>query len=364
MFHLAQKRKGIIRKQQLAAANAATSSRSAVTSSHSIIGTEGLLNDNDERNSNTMPPSPCQYRNESFVNNYSRHPIRNSQSIPLLSRHDDITTRIDSIPYHIRGLNDGIDSYSFTDIEATSSINENSNERQRRTEPIKAHHPSISTDIDHHNDECLRSGTPKSFASRDFSSAATNLSSYSTQSLLRRLLDKAQVLNEYYNDICTRTTVQPTLSSSRKRSSSTSINSLLGRTGAAPRSLLHRDQSIESIRERRQTHSSNNDNMSTGSSRFNLYADEDNVLRELIRFNNDIDLILSRLEMEGENIQQIENSHDNYTRDSSSNAQKFDYDDQESTESKLNDLKNLLQQANTYPSVDSGLAASPQINDR
>ncbi|CAF1588144.1 unnamed protein product, partial [Rotaria sordida] len=31
---------------------------------------------------------------------------------------------------------------------------------------------------------------------------------------------------------------------------------------------------------------------------------EDNILRELIRFNNDIDLILSRLEMEGENLQQ------------------------------------------------------------
>ena len=35
-----------------------------------------------------------------------------------------------------------------------------------------------------------------------------------------------------------------------------------------------------------------------------LYVDEDNVLKELVRFNNDIDLILSRLEMEGESIPQ------------------------------------------------------------
>ena len=37
-----------------------------------------------------------------------------------------------------------------------------------------------------------------------------------------------------------------------------------------------------------------------------LYVDEDNVLKELVRFNNDIDLILSRLEMEGESIPQLD----------------------------------------------------------
>jgi len=106
--------------------------------------------------------------------------------------------------------------------------------------------------------------------------------------------------------------------------------------------------------------------MSADSSRFNLYADEDNVLRELIRFNNDIDLILSRLEMEGENVQQINNSNDNnIERHSSSSTQMLlDDNDPESTESKLDDLRNLIQQANIYPSDDSGLATSPQINDR
>ncbi|CAF4994109.1 unnamed protein product, partial [Rotaria socialis] len=42
----------------------------------------------------------------------------------------------------------------------------------------------------------------------------------------------------------------------------------------------------------------------------------------------------------------------------------LDDNDQESTVSKLDDLKNLIQQTNIYPSDDSGLAASPQINDR
>ncbi|CAF5055774.1 unnamed protein product, partial [Rotaria socialis] len=99
-----------------------------------------------------------------------------------------------------------------------------------------------------------------------------------------------------YNDVCTKTTVETPLSPTRKRSLSPSTNSLLGRNGVTPRSLLHRDQSCESIRKSRRKRRSLNDNMSADSSRFNLYADEDNVLRELISFNNDIDLILSRLE--------------------------------------------------------------------
>jgi hypothetical protein len=339
-----------------------------MSNGHSIIETERLSNDNDERYSNVIPPSPSQHKNEPFINNYSHHIIRNSQSIPLLNRHDNITTRINSIPYGIRGLNNGIDSFSFTDIEVASSINDDGNNKQKNLKSIATNDKSISIDIDRHNDDDLQSATPKSLASRDFSSAATNLSAYSTQSLLRRLLDKAHVLNEYYNDICTRTTVQPPrLSPSRKRSSSTSTNSLLGRTGVTPRSLLHRDQSNESIRKSRRKNRSIYDNMSADSSRFNLYADEDNVLRELIRFNNDIDLILSRLEMEGENVQQINNSNENNNNERhslSSTQMLLDDNDPESTESKLDDLKNLIQQANIYPSDDSGLAASPQINDR
>jgi hypothetical protein len=336
-----------------------------VSNNNSLTETERLLNEIDERYSNVTPPSPCQHINEPFINNYTHRPLRNSRSIPLLNRHDNITTRINSIPYGIRGLNNGIDSYSFTDIEVASSVNDDGIEKQKKSKPITINNQSTSIDIDRQHDDELQSATPKSFASRDFSSAATNLSAYSTQSLLRRLLDKAQVLNEYYNDICYKTTIEPPLSPPTKRSSSTSTNSLLGRSGATPRSLLHRDPANESVRRRRK-HRSIYDNMSADSSRFNLYADEDNVLRELIRFNNDIDLILSRLEMEGENVQQVNNSNDNNNerRYSSSTQMLLDDNDQESTVSKLDDLKNLIQQANIYPSDDSGLAASPQINDR
>ncbi len=113
--------------------------------------------------------------------------------------------------------------------------------------------------------------------------------------------------------------------------------------------------------------------MSVDSSRFNLYADEDNVLRELVRFNNDIDLILSRLEMEGENVQQINtnttNSNDITNEQQSLSSTQILLDDNEqdiNTESKLDDLKHFLeeQQKFFYQSDDSGLAASPQINDR
>ncbi|CAF0822484.1 unnamed protein product [Rotaria sordida] len=373
-YFKAQKRQSTARKQQLAAAASTitNSSTSPVSNNRSIIENERLFNNNNnEQNSNIIPSSPCQHINETFINNYSHHPIRNSQSIPLLlNRHDNITTRINSIPYGIRGLNNGIDSYSFTDIEVSSSINDddnnNNNDRQKQIKLIKTNNQSISIDIDRQNDDDLQSTTPKSFRSRDLSSRETNLSTYSTQSLLRRLVDKANVLNEYYNDICnktTTTTTQPTLSNSRKHSLSPSTNSLLGRNGATPRSLLHRDQSYESIRKSRRKQRSIYDNISADSSRFNLYADEDNVLRELIRFNNDIDLILSRLEMEGENVQQNQNSNQQQ-RLSSSTQLILDDNDQESTESKLNDLKNLIQQTTMYPSDDSGLATSPQINDR
>lgn len=370
MLLLAQKRQSSVRKQQLAAAAAgrpSSSANCALSNGHSIIDTDRLSTDIDEQFTNVTPPSSCQHNPDPFMKTYSHHVIRNSQSIPLLNRHDNITTRINSIPFGIRGLNNGIDSYSFADIEIASSIHDDGHDRDHRMKSLRTPDQSDSIDIDRQPDEDLQSATPKSFASRDFSSMATNLSAYSTQSLLRRLLNKAQVLNEYYNDICTRTTnnnEHPSpLSPTRKRSST---NSLLGRTGATQRSLLHRHQSEEFNRKSRRKHRSVYDNMSTDSSRFNLYADEDNVLRELIQFNNDIDLILSRLEMEGENVQSINpNSNEQVEKQSSSSTQMLlDEPDRESTVSKLDDLRNLIQQTHIYPSDDSGLAASPQIHDR
>ena len=332
-------------------------SASVISNSHSTSDSDRCIHESAERYSGVTLPSPCHEVNPTRRENYSHRPIRTSQSIPLLNRHADLTARIHATRY-------GIDADSFTDIDVASSINGDGRERQKRIQSTTTtNNPSVSTDIDR-----PPQATPKSLASRDFSSGATNLSAYSTQSLLRKLLDKAQVLNEYYNDICHQTTtpphVQAAMSPMRKRSSSTSTNSLLGRVGATPRSLLHRDQSSESIRKSRRKNRSIYDNMSADSSRFNLYADEDNVLKELIRFNNDIDLILSRLEMEGEPVQALPTSQPTERRYSSSTQLLVDDHDRESTESKLDDIRNLLEQTNAYLSDDSGLAASPQINDR
>lgn len=90
------------------------------------------------------------------------------------------------------------------------------------------------------------------------------LSACSSQTLLRKLLDKAQVLDEYYKDF-----------SHGNSSNRWSSNSLLTKSD---RMFVPRLSSTQS-----------------NSSRFDLYPDEDNILRELVRFNNDIDLILSRL---------------------------------------------------------------------
>jgi hypothetical protein len=80
---------------------------------------------------------------------------------------------------------------------------------------------------------------------------------------------------------------------------------LLEQLETRSRSSIHRNQSNESFKKSpRKKYRNFYDNISSDSSRFDLYTDEDNILRELIRFNNDIDLILSRLEMEGENLQQ------------------------------------------------------------
>jgi len=183
-----------------------------------------------------------------------------SQSIPFLNQTDSI-----------RYLNNGIDSYSFTDIEVASSINER-----------KTFNPNA---------------TPKSIASHNRSLATTNLSAYSTQSLLRKLLDKAQALDEYYKDL-----------SHKPSHHSSSLNSLLSKSDSPSRTFLHRYQSNESMRKsQRKKYRNLYDNISSDNSRFNLYDDEDNILRELIRFNNDIDLILSRLDTEGESIEATTN---------------------------------------------------------
>jgi hypothetical protein len=149
-------------------------------------------------------------------------------------------------------------------------------------------------------------GTPKSIGSRNYSLETNNLSTYSSQSLLRKLLDKAQILDEYYKDL----SHKPSHQSSASLSSS--LNSLFRKPDRPSRAYLHRHQSNDSMRKtRRRKYRNLQDNISSDSSRFNLYDDEDNILRELIRFNNDIDLILSRLEMEGETIQPITNDPPN-----------------------------------------------------
>jgi hypothetical protein len=254
ILSVAQKRQSSARKQRLA---------SRVSNGHLAIETERLANDNDEQH----PTIPSPSHTESIVN-YSDNPIHNSQSTPLLNR-----------SHHIHNLNNDTDSYSFTDIEVASSTNEEKRINQN--------------------------ATPKSIISHNISSGTTNLSTYSTQSLLRKLLDKAQVLDEYYNDISNKTAKQP------PSSLSSSSHSLLGRSGGTSRP-FHRNRSTDSIQKsQRRKYRNLYDNVSSDSSRFNLYDDEDNILRELIRFNNDIDLILSRLEMEGENLQQQQQSNEN-----------------------------------------------------
>ena len=111
-----------------------------------------------------------------------------------------------------------LDSFSFTDIERSSVLS--------RDEHRRSHSKS--------------------------SSVTTDLSTYSSQGLLRKLREKAQVLDEQYKRISS--PARPT------------TNERLSWDG--------------SDRE----------------------MDEDNVLRELIRFNNDIDLILARLDVDEETL--------------------------------------------------------------
>ncbi|CAM4919413.1 unnamed protein product [Rotaria socialis] len=261
----AHKRKPPVRKQQ-----ETTSYDSTISNNQLVIETERSTNDNDEQDSNMLQSAAVELH-DSLSLKYPRHPIHNSQSIPYISQYD---------VYH--NLNNPIDSYSFTDIEIISTNNEENSEEKY-----------INS-----------SKTSKRFVSNNLSLTTTDLSKYSTQSLLQKLLNKAQILDEYYNDIVNKTKTQPS------HSLSSSINSLLGRSGGTSRPFIYRIQSTDSFKRiPRRKFRHLYDTKSMDSSRVDLYADEDNVLRELIRFNNDIDLILSRLEMEGEDLQQPSTNH-------------------------------------------------------
>lgn len=329
---LAQKRQSAARKQQLAAAAATgniVNDEAILIRSNSLIENENehlLVESDNQENSNVY-----QINDDSLnKSDFSTRRIRNSHSIPLLNRHGDSKSGT-------QGLPTGIDTaYSFTDIEVASSSNDENRDFQRRIPSMNSHQASLLlSNVRQHYDDIV-DGTPKSIPSRDFSSMTSNLSAYSTQSLLKKLLDKAQLLNEYYNDVCQKNDDNQTSGKylTRKRSSSISSGSF-----------IHRDKSIESIRRTRPKRSSFNENFSNESSRFNLYADEDNVLKELIRFNNDIDLILSRLENEPENGQSQGSCLDEERKSSSS-------------------VKVFQDENKVYPSDDSGLAASPVLLDR
>ncbi|CAF1012171.1 unnamed protein product [Rotaria magnacalcarata] len=287
----AHKRKPSVRKQQ-----ETTSYDSTISNNQLVIETSRLTNDNEEQDSNTLQSTAVELQ-DSLSLKYPHRPIYNSQSIPYISQYD---------VYH--NLNNPIDSYSFTDIEVISTNNEEKYVNSSKTS--------------------------KRFVSNSLSLTTTNLSKYSTQSLLRKLLNKAQVLDEYYNDIVNKTKTQPS------HSLSSSINSLLGRSGGMSRPLINRIQSTDSFKRiPRRKFRHLYDTKSMDSSRLDLYVDEDNVLRELIRFNNDIDLILSRLEMEGENLQQPSINH-----------------------SLLDE--NIIQQTIINPTDDSIVDVSLQINDQ
>ena len=221
------------------------------------IASNQLTDDHVNETNNNDAESSSNFHPDLFTN----YPIRNSSSIPLFNR---LNPSIGKINYSIDSL---------SDIETVSSNNEKV--------PVP------------------RTGTSKRSILDNFSLTTTNISTHSTQSLLRKLLDKAQVLDLYYNSIVNKTTYQ------RLTLQSLSSNSLLGQSSVTSHSYLYRSHSNESIKrlQRRKCHHLY-DNISSDSSRFNLYVDEDNILRELIRFNNDMSLILSRLEMNGENLEQ------------------------------------------------------------
>ena len=233
----AQKRRSSVRKQQRPIDSTNLSN--------------GYLTSDENRCESTCffpPPSPYQH--------YHRSSIGNSPSIPSLHHYS----------YRHR-LNEHFDAYSFNDIEMSSSTTTTTN---------RSKFPELQ-----------QQNRQRSSSKSGVSSGTTDLSAYSTQSLLKKLLDKAQLLDHYYNQLWT---------PSNQRSS-LSLNLIGAGRGANPRSYSFATRQRKSPSRRSRAVFGN---VSSDSSRTDLYHDEDNVLKELIRFNNDIDLILSRLEMEGE----------------------------------------------------------------
>ncbi|CAF0766045.1 unnamed protein product [Didymodactylos carnosus] len=243
--------------------------------------------------------------------------IRSSQSIPLLStkdlNHQHETTTAPSTSFYnsaspfysykrenslILNRNKRNESCSLVDIEVASTTNDTPTDRSYTPNNYLI---NINKDSNRQKSGCF---TPHSFASGEFSS--TDLSAYSTQSLLRRLIDKANLLNEFYADCCAKTTDHIIKTEDEKeeeiinKTPPLTTDSYLSSKHSSSVKRLIDDDSRTTVPKYK--HRSIYDNLSEDS-RFNLYSDEDNVLRELIRFNNDIDLILSRLEMEGEQLQ-------------------------------------------------------------
>jgi hypothetical protein len=183
-------------------------------------------------------------------------------------------------PYYLTG---NLDTYSFADIELASSIV-----------------------TDKNDDEHSRSyNRLQSILSRNLSSITNDLSTCSTRSLLRTLVDKAQLLDQYYNEILNKKANHRSLMSLSSSSSLLLLSKscVKQRSNSLSRSLsIHCNSSnmCSSMKCHRHGHEKN----SSDNSRFDLYVDEDNVLRELVRFNTDIDFILSRLKVEGECEQQ------------------------------------------------------------
>lgn len=120
--------------------------------------------------------------------------------------------------------------------------------------------------------------------------AKTNLSAYSTPTLLQKLHDKTQILDEYYKDL------------SINKPVARSTQSLMTTT----RSYGRRRQSNDNNSSRKSSRQFSENIISSQNSRFNLYRDEDQIFKELVRFNNDMDLILTRFDSSNDDNHSIE----------------------------------------------------------
>lgn len=122
--------------------------------------------------------------------------------------------------------------------------------------------------------------------------ATTNLSAYSTPTLLQKLHDKTQILDEYYKDL------------SINKPVARSTQSLMTTT----RSYCQRRQSNDNKNSRKSSRQFSENIISSQNSRYNLYRDEDQIFKELVRFNNDMDLILTRFDISNDDNRSIEQS--------------------------------------------------------